>query len=157
MNYVIVTAANASSINDGAAAVVVMSEEKARELGAKPLAYWEAGALAGVDPAIMGIGPVAATRKLLDRQGLSVSEIDLVEANEAFASQSLAVKRELQIPDDNLNISGGAIALGHPVGASGARILVTLLYGLKRTGKELGLATLCIGGGMGCAALVRRI
>lgn len=153
----VVTAANASSINDGAAAVVVMSEEKARELGAKPLAYWEAGALAGVDPAIMGIGPVAATRKLLDRQGLSVSEIDLVEANEAFASQSLAVKRELQIPDDNLNISGGAIALGHPVGASGARILVTLLYGLKRTGKELGLATLCIGGGMGCAALVRRI
>ena len=105
----------------------------------------------------MGIGPVAATRKLLDRQDLSVSEIDLVEANEAFASQSLAVKRELQIPDEKLNISGGAIALGHPVGASGARILVTLLYGLKRTGKELGLATLCIGGGMGCAALVRRI
>ena len=153
----VVTAANASSINDGAAAVVVMSGEKARELGAKPLAYWEAGALAGVDPAIMGIGPVAATRKLLDRQDLSVSEIDLVEANEAFASQSLAVKRELQIPDEKLNISGGAIALGHPVGASGARILVTLLYGLKRTGKELGLATLCIGGGMGCAALVRRI
>ena len=153
----VVTAANASSINDGAAAVVVMSGEKARELGAKPLAYWEAGALAGVDPAIMGIGPVAATRKLLDRQDLSVSEIDLVEANEAFASQSLAVKRELQIPDEKLNISGGAIALGHHVGASGARILVTLLYGLKRTGKELGLATLCIGGGMGCAALVRRI
>ena len=153
----VVTAANASSINDGAAAVVVMSGEKARELGAKPLAYWEAGALAGVDPAIMGIGPVAATRKLLNRQGLSVSEIDLVEANEAFASQSLAVKRELQIPDEKLNISGGAIALGHPVGASGARILVTLLYGLKRTGKELGLAALCIGGGMGCAALVRRI
>jgi acetyl-CoA C-acetyltransferase len=153
----VVTAANASSINDGAAAVVVMSGEKARELGAKPLAYWEAGALAGVDPAIMGIGPVAATRKLLDRQDLSVSEIDLVEANEAFASQSLAVKRELQIPDEKLNISGGAIALGHPVGASGARILVTLLYGLKRTGKELGLATLCIGGGMGCAAMVRRI
>ena len=153
----VVTAANASSINDGAAAVVVMSGEKARELGAKPLAYWEAGALAGVDPAIMGIGPVAATRKLLDRQDLSVSEIDLVEANEAFASQSLAVKRELQIPDEKLNISGAAIALGHPVGASGARILVTLLYGLKRTGKELGLATLCIGGGMGCAALVRRI
>lgn len=152
----VVTAANSSSINDGAAAVIVMSEEKAKELGVQPMAYWIAGALAGVDPAIMGIGPVAATRKILKRMDMSMDEIDLVEANEAFATQSIAVKRELQIPDEKLNISGGAIALGHPVGASGTRILVTLLYGLQRTGKSTGLATLCIGGGMGCAALVRR-
>lgn len=152
----VVTAANSSSINDGAAAVVVMSEEKAKELGVQPMAYWLAGTLAGVDPAIMGIGPVAATRKLMKRMHMDMDEIDLVEANEAFATQSLAVKRELQIPDEKLNVSGGAIALGHPVGASGTRILVTLLYGLHRTGKETGLATLCIGGGMGCAALVRR-
>lgn len=152
----VVTAANSSSINDGAAAVIVMSEEKAKELGVIPMAYWVAGTLAGVDPTIMGIGPVAATQKLLKRMDMSMDEIDLVEANEAFATQSIAVKRELQIPDEKLNISGGAIALGHPVGASGTRILVTLLYGLQRTGKSTGLATLCIGGGMGCAALVRR-
>lgn len=152
----VVTAANSSSINDGAAAVVVMSEEKAKELGVVPMAYWMAGTLAGVDPSIMGIGPVAATRKLLNRMNMSIDEIDLIEANEAFASQSIAVKRELKIPDEKLNINGGAIALGHPVGASGTRILVTLLYALQHTGKEMGLATLCIGGGMGCAALVRR-
>lgn len=153
----VVTAANSSSINDGAAAVVVMSEEKAKELGVVPMAYWMAGTLAGVDPSIMGIGPVAATRKLLNRMNMSIDEIDLIEANEAFASQSIAVKRELKIPDEKLNINGGAIALGHPVGASGTRILVTLLYALQHTGKEMGLATLCIGGGMGCAALVRRM
>lgn len=152
----VVTAANSSTINDGAAAVVVMSGEKAQELQVQPMAYWVSGTLAGVDPAIMGIGPVAATKKLLKRERMAMSDIGLVEANEAFAAQALAVQRELSIPEDKLNISGGAISLGHPVGASGARILVTLLYGLKRTGETTGLATLCIGGGMGCAVLVQR-
>ena len=152
----IVTAANSSSINDGAAALVVMSEEKAKELGVTPLAYWEAGALAGVDPSVMGVGPVAATRKVMERTGMTIEEFDLIEANEAFAAQSLAVARELGIDGAKLNVNGGAIALGHPVGASGCRILVTLLYEMKRREAKTGLATLCIGGGMGCATVVKR-
>ena len=152
----IVTAANSSSINDGAAALVVMSEEKAEELGVTPLAYWEAGALAGVDPSVMGIGPVAATRKVMEKTGLTIDDFDLIEANEAFAAQSLAVARELGIDSAKLNVNGGAIALGHPVGASGCRILVTLLYEMKRRDAGTGLATLCIGGGMGCATVVKR-
>ncbi|MDO4621443.1 MAG: acetyl-CoA C-acetyltransferase [Eubacteriales bacterium] len=152
----VVTAANASSINDGAAAVVVMSEEKAKELGIKPMAYFAAGALAGVDPSIMGVGPVAATKKVLAKTGLTVADLDLIEANEAFAAQSLAVKQELDLPEEKLNVNGGAIALGHPVGASGCRILVTLLYEMQRRDAKRGLATLCIGGGMGCATIVER-
>ena len=152
----IVTAANSSSINDGAAALVVMSEEKAKELGVTPLAYWEAGALAGVDPSVMGVGPVAATRKVMERTGMTIEEFDLIEANEAFAAQSLAVARELGIDGAKLNVNGGAIALGHPVGASGCRILVTLLYEMMRREAKTGLATLCIGGGMGCATVVKR-
>ncbi len=150
----IVTAGNASGINDGAAALVIMSEEKAKELGIKPLATWVAGALGGVDPSIMGVGPVAATKKVLAKTGLTVKDFDLVEANEAFAAQSLAVAHDLEFDPTKLNINGGAIALGHPVGASGARILVTLLYAMKHTGAKKGLATLCIGGGMGCATVV---
>ncbi len=151
-----VTAGNASSINDGAAAIVVMSEEKARELGVKPMATWVAGALAGVDPAIMGIGPVAATRKVLAKTGLSIADFDLIEANEAFAAQSVAVARELNFPMQKVNVNGGAIALGHPVGASGCRILVTLLHEMQKRDAKRGLATLCVGGGMGCAAVVER-
>lgn len=153
----IVTAANSSTINDGAAAVIVMSEEKAKELNVTPMAVWLGGDLAGVDPEIMGIGPVAATRKTLEKLNLTIDDIDLVEANEAFAAQSIAVQRDLAIPAEKLNIYGGAISLGHPVGASGARILVTLLHELKRSNRRLGLATLCIGGGMGCSAIVERI
>ena len=152
----IVTAANASSINDGAAAVVVMSEEKAKELGVKPMATFVAGALGGVDPAIMGVGPVAATKKVMEKTGLTVDDMDLIEANEAFAAQSLAVGRELGFNPDKLNVNGGAIALGHPVGASGCRILVTLLHEMEKRDAKLGLATLCIGGGMGCATIVKR-
>ncbi len=151
-----VTAGNASSINDGAAAVVVMSEEKAKELGIKPMATWVAGALGGVDPRIMGIGPVAATKKVLAKTGLKVEDFDLIEANEAFAAQSMAVARELGIDNDKLNVNGGAIALGHPVGASGCRILVTLLHEMQKRDAKKGLATLCIGGGMGCATIVER-
>lgn len=151
-----VTAGNASSINDGAAAVVVMSEEKAKELGVTPMATFVAGALAGVDPAIMGIGPVAATNKLLDKTGLQISDIDLIEANEAFAAQSIAVGKDLNFDSEKLNVNGGAIALGHPVGASGCRILVTLLHEMQRRDAKRGLATLCIGGGMGCATIVER-
>lgn len=151
-----VTAGNASSINDGAAAVVVMSEEKAKELGIKPMATWVAGALGGVDPRIMGIGPVAATKKILDRTGLKVEDIDLIEANEAFAAQSVAVAKELNFNPDILNVNGGAIALGHPVGASGCRIFTTLLYEMQKRDAKRGLATLCIGGGMGCATIVER-
>lgn len=152
----IVTAANSSTINDGAAAILVMSEEKALELGVEPMAYWEAGALGGVDPSIMGVGPVAATRKVLKKTGLTMDDFDLIEANEAFAAQSLAVGRELGIDPEKLNVNGGAIALGHPVGASGCRILVTLLHEMKRRDAKRGLATLCIGGGMGCAVVVSR-
>ena len=153
-----VTAGNSSGINDGAAAMVVMSEEKAKELGVTPMAYWVGGVLAGVDPSIMGIGPVAATRKVLKRTGLEMADIDLIEANEAFASQSIAVGRDLNFDKEKLNVNGGAIALGHPVGASGARILVTLLHEMqKRPEVKRGLATLCIGGGMGCATIVEKI
>lgn len=151
-----VTAANASSINDGAAAVIVMSEEKAKELGVKPMAVWVAGALAGVAPEIMGVGPVAATKKVMKKTGLSMDSFDLIEANEAFAAQSLAVARELSFDMTKVNVNGGAIALGHPVGASGCRILVTLLHEMEKRGVKRGLATLCIGGGMGCATVVER-
>ena len=149
-----VTAANASGINDGAAALVVMSAEKAKELGVKPMAKFVVGASAGVDPSIMGIGPVYATRKALDKAGMTLDQIDLVEANEAFAAQSVAVANELGLDKEKVNVNGGAIALGHPIGASGCRILVTLLYELKHSGKKTGLATLCIGGGMGVATIV---
>lgn len=152
-----VTAGNASGINDGAAAFIVMSADKAKELGIKPLAKISGYASAGVDPSIMGIGPIPASRKALEKANLTVDDLGLVEANEAFAAQAIAVGRELQIDPAKLNISGGAIALGHPIGASGARILVTLLYGLKREGKKYGLATLCIGGGQGVAAVVENI
>lgn len=152
----IVTAGNSSGINDGAAAVVVMSEEKAKELGVKPMATWVGGALAGVDPTIMGIGPVAATQKLMKKIGMTVEDMDLIEANEAFAAQSIAVGRDLGFDLSKLNVNGGAIALGHPVGASGCRILVTLLHEMERRDAKKGLATLCIGGGMGCATVVER-
>ncbi len=151
-----VTAGNASSINDGAAAIIVMSEEKAKELGVKPMATWIGGALGGVDPSIMGVGPVAATKKVMAKTGLSVSDMDLIEANEAFAAQSLAVAHDLEFDMSKVNVNGGAIALGHPVGASGCRILVTLLYEMERRNAKKGLATLCIGGGMGCATIVER-
>ena len=152
----IVTAANASSINDGAAAIVVMSEEKAKELGIKPMATWVAGALAGVDPTIMGVGPVAATKKVMAKTGMSINDFELIEANEAFAAQSLAVAHDLAFDMDKVNVNGGAIALGHPVGASGCRILVTLLHEMVKRDAKKGLATLCIGGGMGCATIVER-
>jgi acetyl-CoA C-acetyltransferase len=153
----LVTAGNASGINDGAAAVVVMSEEKAKELGVKPMATWVGGALAGVEPEVMGIGPVAATKKVLKKTELSLDDIDLIEANEAFAAQSVAVAKDLGFDMSKVNVNGGAIALGHPVGASGCRILVTLLHEMaKRNDAKKGLATLCIGGGMGCATIVEK-
>lgn len=151
-----VTAGNASGINDGAAAIVVMSEEKAKELGVTPMATWVQGALAGVEPEIMGIGPVAATRKVMERTGLTVNDMDLIEANEAFAAQSVAVAKELGFDMSKVNVNGGAVALGHPVGASGCRILVTLLHEMQKRDAKKGLATLCIGGGMGCATIVER-
>ena len=153
----VTTAGNASGINDGAAAVVVMSEEKAKELGVKPMATWIGGALGGVDPSIMGVGPVAATRKVFAKTGLTIDDMDLYEANEAFGAQSVAVGKELGFDLAKLNVNGGAIALGHPVGASGCRILVTLLHEMaKRDDVKKGLATLCIGGGMGCATIVEK-
>lgn len=153
-----VTAGNASGINDGAAALLIMSREKAEELGCKPLARIVANASAGVDPSIMGIGPVPATKRALQKAGLSLEQIDLIEANEAFAAQSLAVGKELGFNRDILNVNGGAIALGHPIGASGARILVTLVHELhKRDGANYGLATLCIGGGQGVATIVEKL
>ena len=153
----VVTAGNASSINDGAAAIVVMSEEKAKELGVKPMATFVAGALGGVDPSIMGVGPVASTKKVLAKTGMKIEDFDIIEANEAFAAQSVAVGRDLGIDvEKQLNPNGGAIALGHPVGASGCRILVTLLHEMEKTGAKKGLATLCIGGGMGCSTIVER-
>ena len=152
----IVTAGNASGINDGAAAIVVMSEEKAKELGVKPMATWVGGALGGVDPSIMGVGPVAAVNKLMKKLDMKVADMDLIEANEAFAAQSLAVGHDLEFDPAKLNVNGGAIALGHPVGASGCRILVTLLQEVQRRDAKTGLATLCIGGGMGCATVVKR-
>lgn len=152
-----VTAANASGINDGAAAVVVMSAEKAKELGVKPLARLIVCASAGVEPSVMGIGPIASSKKALSRAGLAVEDIDLIEANEAFAAQALAVGAELNFSEEKLNVNGGAIALGHPIGASGCRILVTLLYELKRQSKKRGMATLCVGGGMGVTAIVEAL
>ncbi len=152
----VVTAGNASGNNDGAAAIVVMSEEKAKELGVTPMATWVQGALAGVEPEIMGIGPVAATRKVMERTGLTVDDMDLIEANEAFAAQSVAVAKELGFDMSKVNVNGGAVALGHPVGASGCRILVTLLHEMQKRDAKKGLATLCIGGGMGCATIVER-
>ena len=150
-----VTAGNASGINDGAAALVIMSEDKAKELGIKPMATFVAGALAGVDPSIMCIGPVAATKKVMAKANYKIEDFDIIEANEAFAAQSVAVGKDLGIDvEKQLNPNGGAIALGHPVGASGARILVTLLHEMKKAGAKKGLATLCIGGGMGCATIV---
>ena len=152
----VVTAGNASGINDGAAAIVVMSEEKAKELGVTPMATWVAGCLAGVDPSIMGVGPTAATRKVMKKTGLTIDDFDLYEANEAFAAQSCAVAKDLGFDPEKLNVNGGAIAFGHPVGASGTRILVTLLYAMQQRNAHRGLATLCIGGGMGCATVVER-
>ena len=152
----LVTAGNASGINDGAAAVVVMSEEKAKELGVTPMASFVTGALAGVDPSIMGVGPVAASKKALAKANLTIDDIDLIEANEAFAAQSVAVARDLNFDMSKVNVNGGAIALGHPVGASGCRILVTLLHEMQKRDSKKGLATLCIGGGMGCATIVER-
>jgi 3-oxoadipyl-CoA thiolase len=148
-----VTAGNASGLNDGAAAVVVASEEKARELGVEPLGAFVASAVAGVDPRVMGIGPVPAVRKLLDRAQLTIGDVDLVELNEAFASQSLAVVRELGIDEEKVNVNGGAIAIGHPLGMSGARLTVTLLHELRRRGAKRGIATMCVGVGQGQAAL----
>ena len=151
-----VTAGNASGINDGAAAIIVMSEEKAKELGVTPMATWVAGALGGVDPTIMGIGPVASTQKVLAKTGLTIDDMDLIEANEAFAAQSIAVGKDLGFDLEKLNVNGGAIALGHPVGASGCRILVTLLHEMAKRDAKRGLATLCIGGGMGCSTIVEK-
>jgi acetyl-CoA acyltransferase len=151
-----VTAGNASGINDGAAALVIASEEKARELGADSLGAFVGSAVAGVDPRVMGIGPIPAVRKLLERTGVGVDQLDLVELNEAFASQSLVVIRELGLDEDKVNVNGGAIALGHPLGMSGARLVVSLLHELRRRGGTYGLATLCVGVGQGQAALFER-
>jgi acetyl-CoA C-acetyltransferase len=151
-----VTAGNASGINDGAAAVVVMSKAKADELGLKPLATIVANASAGVDPSVMGVGPVEAVKKVLNKSNISLADIDLIEANEAFAAQSIAVDRELSFDHDKLNVNGGAIALGHPIGASGARIFVSLLHEMEKQNVKTGLATLCIGGGQGVATIVKR-
>lgn len=151
-----VTAGNASGINDGAAALIVMSEEKAKELGVTPMATWIGGELAGCNPAIMGIGPVYSTRKVMKKLGMEIGDFDLIEANEAFAAQSVAVGKDLGFDLSKLNVNGGAIALGHPVGCSGARILVSLLYEMQKEDVHTGLATLCVGGGMGCSAVVKR-
>jgi 3-oxoadipyl-CoA thiolase len=151
-----VTAGNASGINDGAAALVIASEEKARALGVEPLGRFVGSAVAGVDPRVMGIGPVPAVRKLLARTGVALDQIDLVELNEAFASQSLVVIRELGLDEERVNVNGGAIALGHPLGMSGARLVVSLLHELRRRGGRYGLATLCVGVGQGQAALFER-
>lgn len=152
-----VTAANASGINDGAVALVLMSADKAKELGIKPMARIRSFASGGVDPSIMGIGPVPASRKALAKAGLTVADLDLIEANEAFAAQFLAVGQELGFDQEKVNVNGGAIAIGHPIGASGARILVTLLYAMEARDAKLGLATLCIGGGQGIATIIERI
>lgn len=149
-----VTAGNASGINDGAAAIVLMSKEKAEELGVKPLAIIKGYGSAGVDPSIMGVGPIEASKKALKQAGIEVKDLDLIESNEAFAAQSIAVAKELGFDMDKVNVNGGAIALGHPIGASGARILVTLLHEMKKRSSKYGLATLCIGGGMGTSLVV---
>ena len=152
-----VTAGNASGLNDGAAAVLIMHEKKAKELGQKPLARVRSWATVGVDPSIMGIGPVAAVRKALGIAGWKLDDLDLIEANEAFAAQSLAVAKELKLDPEKVNVNGGAIALGHPIGASGARVLVTLIHELIRSKRNKGIATLCIGGGQGIAMCIERI
>ena len=152
----VVTAANASGINDAGAAVVVMSKEKADELGIKPLCTIKSYASAGVDPSIMGVGPIPASKKALDKAGLKIEDIDLVEANEAFAAQSLAVRKDLNLDPEKTNVNGGAIAIGHPIGASGCRILITLIHEMIKRDSKYGLATLCIGGGMGTALIVER-
>lgn len=152
----VVTAANASGINDSGAAVVVMSKEKADELGIKPMCTIKSYASAGVDPSIMGIGPVPSSKKALEKAGMTVEDLDLIEANEAFAAQSVAVGKDLGFNKDILNVNGGAIALGHPIGASGCRILITLMYEMARRDAKKGLATLCIGGGQGTAMIVER-
>ena len=152
----LVTAANSSGINDGAAAIIVMSEEKAKELGVTPMGTWIGGELAGVEPRIMGVGPVASTRKVMAKTGYKIEDFDLIEANEAFAAQSVAVGHDLGFDMDKQNVNGGAIALGHPVGASGCRILVKLLHEMAKRDAKKGLATLCVGGGMGCSAIVTR-
>lgn len=152
-----VTAANASGLNDGAAALVVMSADEAKARGLKPLARIASWAHAGVDPEVMGTGPIPASRKALEKAGWSVDDLDLVESNEAFAAQSICVVRELGLDGDKVNVNGGAIAIGHPIGASGARILTTLLYEMKRSGGRKGLATLCVGGGMGVAMCVEQV
>ncbi|MFZ5597274.1 MAG: acetyl-CoA C-acetyltransferase [Bacillota bacterium] len=152
-----VTAGNASGINDGAAAVVVMSADKAREMGIKPLFVIKSTATSGVDPAYMGLGPIPSSRKALQKAGLGVADLDLIEANEAFAAQACAVVKELELPVDKVNVNGGAVAIGHPIGASGARILVTLLHEMKKRGSRYGLATLCIGGGQGTAMVVESV
>jgi acetyl-CoA C-acetyltransferase len=152
-----VTAGNASGINDGAAAVVVMSASRAKELGVQPIARIRAYASAGVEPRVMGVGPIPASRKAMEKAGVQVKDIDLFELNEAFAAQSVAVGRELAVPEDKLNVNGGAIALGHPIGASGTRILVTLLHEMLKRDSQLGLAGMCIGGGQGIAMVVERV
>ncbi|MBL7013073.1 MAG: thiolase family protein [Candidatus Marinimicrobia bacterium] len=152
-----VTAGNASGINDGATAVLLMSREKANELGLKPLARWVGSAVAGVDPGVMGYGPVPSTEKLLSRFNISLEEIDLIELNEAFAAQALGVMKKLNLNPDSVNVNGGAIALGHPLGCSGARILTTLIHEMKRTDTQIGLATLCVGVGQGVSTLVERV
>lgn len=152
-----VTAGNASGVNDGAAAFVIMSADKAKDLGVKPLARIVASAWAGVEPSIMGVGPVASTKKVLKKANMTLDDIDLIEANEAFAAQSIAVAKELNFDMAKVNVNGGAVSLGHPIGASGARILVTLLYELIHSGKKTGLATLCVGGGMGVSTIIERI
>ncbi len=152
-----VTAGNASGINDGAAAVIVMKASKAAELGLTPMARIVSFASAGVDPSIMGTGPIPATTKCLEKAGWAVADLDLIEANEAFAAQAMSVNESLGFDLSKVNVSGGAIALGHPIGASGARVLVTLLHGMQRTGAKKGLATLCIGGGMGVAMAVEAV
>ncbi|HCB75919.1 MAG TPA: acetyl-CoA C-acetyltransferase, partial [Sphingomonas bacterium] len=151
-----VTAANASGLNDGAAALVLMSREEADKRGIEPLATIRSFASAGVDPSIMGIGPVPASRRALEKAGWTVDDLDLIEANEAFAAQALAVGKDMGWPIDKVNVNGGAIAIGHPIGASGARVLTTLLYEMQRRDAKKGLATLCIGGGMGIAMCVER-
>ncbi len=151
-----VTAGNASGVNDGAAALLIMSAEKAKELGLKPLAKYVASAAAGVEPSVMGIGPIYSTRKALKRAGLTASDLDLIELNEAFASQSLECIRQLELDREKVNVNGGAIALGHPLGASGARILTTLVHEMKKTEARYGLATMCVGVGQGISLIVQR-
>lgn len=151
-----VTAGNASGLNDGAAAVVVMSTEKAQELGLQPLAVIRSYATAGVDPSIMGTGPIPASRKALKKAGLSIADLDLIEANEAFVAQAITVMKNLELPPEKTNVNGGATAIGHPIGASGARVLTTLIYEMQKRDSRYGLATLCIGGGQGIAMVIER-